>query len=160
LSERARIRINLAQRELEVEGSEGFVRGYGARLEVLLDRLTSGTALAAPVAMPRDEPPAGPLDFPEFLLRLPGSATEVDTMLAAGYWVQQRSADDAFTTAEANRRLLEHGVKLGNPSQCVKQSLLAKRLFQVQKGRYRISQQGRTHLRQLLGSLIPEARGD
>ena len=60
-------------------------------------------------------------------------------------------ADDAFATGDANRRLTEQGIKLGNPSQCVKQSLLAKRVFLVSKGRYRVSQPGRAHLRQLLG---------
>ena len=50
----------------------------------------------------------------------------------------------------------EHGVRLGNPSQCVRQSLMAKRLFMVQKGRYRVSQQGRAYLRQLMGPLISD----
>jgi hypothetical protein len=72
-------------------------------------------------------------------------------MLAAGFFVQQGAADDAFGTADANKKLTEQGVKLGNPSQCVKQSLLAKRVFMVQRGRYRVSQHGRAHLRQLLG---------
>ena len=72
-------------------------------------------------------------------------------MLAAGFYVQANSTDDAFATADANRRLTEQGIKLGNPSQCVKQSLLAKRVFLVSKGRYRVSQPGRAHLRQLLG---------
>ena len=64
-------------------------------------------------------------------------------MLAAGFYVQVTSADDAFATGDANRRLTEQGIKLGNPSQCVKQSLLAKRVFLVSKGRYRVSQPGR-----------------
>ena len=34
--------------------------------------------------------------FGEFLLRLPRSATDVDRMLAAGYFAQRRSADDAL----------------------------------------------------------------
>ena len=77
-------------------------------------------------------------------------------MLAAGFYVQMNSVDDAFGTSDANRRLLEQGIKLGNPSQCVKQSLLAKRLFLVSKGRYRVSQPGRAYLRQLLGPVVPE----
>ena len=37
---RARLRINLAQREFEVEGSESFVAAYAERLDRLLARLT------------------------------------------------------------------------------------------------------------------------
>jgi hypothetical protein len=77
-------------------------------------------------------------------------------MLAAGYFAQATSSDDTFATAEANKRLLEQGIKLGNPSQCVRQSLVAKRVFLVARGRFRVSQHGRVHLRQLLGPLVPD----
>jgi hypothetical protein len=50
--------------------------------------------------------------------------------------------------------LTEQGVKVGNPSQCVKQNLLAKRVFKHQ-GRYRVSQIGLDHLRQLIGAALP-----
>ena len=36
----------------------------------------------------------------------------------------------------------------------MKQSLLAKRVFLVSKGRYRVSQPGRAYLRQLLGPVV------
>ena len=39
VSERARLRVNLAQCEFEVEGSEAFVRTYAERFDALLDRL-------------------------------------------------------------------------------------------------------------------------
>ena len=160
MDQRGRLRINLSQREFEVEGSEEFVRSFADRIGALLDLFD---AEPIPEAMAEAEPPpiaAGSAEslgtFGEFLLRLPSSATDVDKMLAAGYFVQLGSADDAFTTADANRRLTEQGVKLGNPSQCVKQSLLAKRVFLLSKGRYRVSQQGRGHLRQLLGPVVPD----
>lgn len=161
--DRARFRINLAQRELEIEGSEAFVAGYADRIEALLSLLEQpGTFEAAPMSAGdgAGSATAGAGsslgEFGEYIQRLPSSATEVDKMLAAGFWVQLQSPDDAFATAEANRRLTEHGIKLGNPSQCVKQSQLARRVFMVQRGRYRVSQIGRTYLRQLLGGLIPE----
>ncbi len=156
MDQRTRLRINLSQREFEVEGSEAFVRSFAERIEELL------------AAIDMDEPPAAPSptrptegnpilgSFGEFLLRLPSSSTDVDKMLAAGFYMQATSVDDAFGTSEANKRLIEQGLKIGNPSQCVKQSLLAKRVFQVSKGRYRVSQPGRGHLRQLLGPVIPE----
>ena len=62
-----------------------------------------------------------------------------------------------YATADANRRLVEQGIKLGNPSQCVRQSLTARRVFAVQRGRFRVSQLGRQYLRQLMGDAIPES---
>ena len=166
MTERTRLRISVAGREFEVEGSEQFVREFVPRIESLLEYL--GDLAAAPPE-PVQAPPsaAGGANgasatyessaggsvgsFGEFMLRLPSSATDVDRMLAAGFFVQQGAPDDAFGTADANKKLTEQGIKLGNPSQCVKQSLIAKRVFMVQRGRYRVSQHGRAHLRQLLG---------
>lgn len=155
VSSMARIKLGLGPRCLEVEGEEEFVREMLDRYEALLDP-------ASPVAGDVSGEP-GRSDgvelgsFGEFIQKLPSSATEVDRMLAAGFWVQRRSADDAFATAEASRRLAEQGIKLGNPSQCVRQSLAARRVFAVQRGRFRVSQTGRQHLRQLVGTeFIPE----
>lgn len=152
MDERARIRINLSQRELEIEGPRGFVEGYGGLLERLLAAFEAQSAPAAAPAAAGDPDPGS--SFGAFIQHLPLAATDVDRMLAAGYWVQRRSGDDAFATAEASRRLVEHGLKVGNPSQCVKQALLAKRVFVHQRGRYRVSQQGRQHLRQVMGAVI------
>ena len=82
------------------------------------------------------------------------SATDVDRILVAGFFAQQKGADNGFGTGEANTLLTEQGVKVGNPSQCVKQNLLAKRVFKHQ-GRYRVSQIGLDYLRQLIGTALP-----
>ena len=160
MDRQARLRINLAQREFEVEGSEPFVEGFVERVRELwrARRAPPETAGAVPPpSRPQRLPPVTASGtFGEFILRLPPGSTDVDKMLAAGFWTQRASGDDAFATADANRRLTEQGIKLGNPSQCVKQSLLAKRVFMVLRGRYRVSQQGRAHLRQLLGPVVPE----
>ena len=172
MTERTRLRISVAGREFEVEGSEEFVREFVPRIESLLEYLGDLAAAPPEPAQPTPSPTGGSNgsgngishesgaasggSFGEFMLRLPSSATDVDRMLAAGFFVQQGAADDAFGTADANKKLTEQGVKLGNPSQCVKQSLIAKRVFMVQRGRYRISQHGRAHLRQLMGPAVPE----
>jgi hypothetical protein len=163
LSERSRVRINLAQSELEVEGTEAFVEGFRPQIEALLERLSQATILTrarptdtvAPVGAPSparvELPPFG-----EYLHFLPQSSTEVDRMLAAGFYLQQLSTDDSFATGDANKRLAEHGIKVGNASQCVRQSLTARRVFSVQRGRFRVSQQGRAYLRQLTNGAIAE----
>jgi hypothetical protein len=158
LDQRGRLRINLSQREFEVEGSEEFVRGFVDRVQELLDLFDLPPPVAAVACDKAQATEANTTlgTFGEFILSLPSSSTDVDKMLAAGFYVQVTSPDDAFATGDANRRLTEQGIKLGNPSQCVKQSLLAKRVFLVSKGRYRVSQPGRAHLRQLLGPAIPD----
>ena len=163
MSERSRVRINLAQSELEVEGTEAFVEGFRPQIDALLERLPQAIVLTrarptdtvAPAAAP--PPPSVELPpFGEYLHFLPQSATEVDRMLAAGFYLQQLSTDDSFATGDANKRLAEHGIKIGNASQCVRQSLTARRVFSVQRGRFRVSQQGRAYLRQLTNGAIVE----
>ncbi|MGH6899765.1 MAG: hypothetical protein ACREJ5_24980 [Geminicoccaceae bacterium] len=154
---RARLRINLAQREFEVEGSESFVAAYAERLDQLLARLTETpeSARRAPAAAsPEGDGLSTAGTFGELLQRLPRAATDVDRVLVAGYFAQQNGADNGFGTGEANTLLTEQGVKVGNPSQCVKQNLLAKRVFKHQ-GRYRVSQIGLDYLRQLIGTALP-----
>lgn len=161
----ARLRVNLTQREFEVAGSEAFVRDWLPRIEALLARLDDlppereREPAAEPAAPAPSQPPVAVVElgsFGEFLQRLPANATETDRMLAAGFWMQQRSADGSFATGDANRRLQEQGIKVGNASQCVRQSLAAKRVFVVQRGRFRVSQHGRLYLRQLMGPVVPE----
>jgi len=162
----ARLRVNLAAGEFEVEGSEEFVRDYAERIEALLDRL--GPPASAPPAeppppsapkppAPAPAEPAGEPPFGELLQALPRNATDVDRTLLAGLHLQRRATERAFTTADANRLLLEHGVKLGNPSQSVKQNLVAKRAFAVQRGRYRVAQGGLGHLEQLTGRRLSDS---
>ena len=155
-AQRAKLRINLAQREFEVEGSESFVKAYAERLDQLLGwltRQTEGTVGSPAPARPESDGLATAGTFGELIQRLPRAATDVDRILVAGYFAQQRGPDNGFGTGEANALLTEQGVKVGNPSQCVKQNLLAKRVFKHQ-GRYRVSQIGLDYLRQLVGTRI------
>jgi len=117
--QRARLRINLSQREFEVEGSESFVSAYAERFDHWLGRLGGAPDEApAPEAAPPEpapslRPPAN--TFGELLHRLPRVASDVDRILAAGYFAYLRSADKSFSTGEANALLTEQGVKVGNP---------------------------------------------
>lgn len=144
-----RLRVNLDQREVEVEGSESFVREWAPRIEALLERFDQPATAPAEV-VERLPATKGPETFGEWIHRLPRSATDVDRILAAGHFAQHRRTDRSFATGEANGLLTEQGIKVGNPSQCIKQNLIAKRVFK-HEGRYRVSQLGVDHLRQLLG---------
>ena len=158
---RARLRINLAEREFEVEGSEAFVKAYAERFDALLARLDErGAAEPEAASEPRPAPARAPASaqgaetFGELLHHLPRSASDVDRILLAGHFAQRRGPDASFSTGEANELLTEQGIKVGNPSQCVKQNLIAKRVFKHLR-RYRVSQTGVDHLRQLLGGAFP-----
>lgn len=144
-----RLRINLSAREFEVEGSEAFVRSWAERFSDLLERLDD-LPVPEPVG-PEPTSAQGAETFGEVLHRLPRTVTDVDRILVAGHFAQMQRADRSFATGEANALLTEQGIKVGNPSQCVKQNLVARRIFK-HEGRYRIAQQGLDHLRRLLGS--------
>ncbi len=160
---RTRLKINLSLGEFEVEGSEAFVERYVERIDALFAKLANGknenavlpatntvsTLDVSPSnAVPRNG--SAPSHIGEWLEHMPRSATDVDRMLLAGYFAQLRSGDQSFGTGEAAILLTDQGIKVGNPSQCVKQNLVAKRVFKHQR-RYRVSQTGLDHLRQLLG---------
>ncbi len=157
--QRARLRINLAQREFEVEGSEAFVNAYVGRFDAWLADFAAAGLDPAPPPVPgaRLEATSRPLaaeTFGELLQQLPRAASDVDRMLVAGWFAHMRNGDKSFSTGEASALLTEQGFKVGNPSQCVRQNLIAKRVFKHQ-GRYRVSQPGLDYLRQLFGAELP-----
>jgi hypothetical protein len=159
--DRARVRVNLTQGEVEIEGSEAFVERYLDQFEALLAHVqgrppeTVETEPSLQLAGTGGTSGNGvekslPASFGEWLELVPRGATDVDRILIAGYFAQRRSGDQSFGTGEANTLLTDQGIKLGNPSQCVKQNLVAKRVFRHQR-RYRVSQTGVDHIRPLLG---------
>ncbi len=162
---RTRLKINLSQGEFEVEGSEAFVERYAERIEMLFSHLGQGRVAEEQPARQMALAPVGasevngqsttetPNHIGEWLEHLPRSSTDVDRMLLAGYFAQLRSGDQSFGTGEANTLLTDQGIKVGNPSQCIKQNLVAKRVFRHQR-RYRVSQTGLDQLRQLLGPIF------
>ena len=157
---KARLKINLSQGEFEVEGSEAFVERYAERIDALFSNFqerqiseqpaVSTTAVSDSADANGKATMEAPGHIGEWLEHMPRSATDVDRMLLAGYVAQLRSGDQSFGTGEANLLLTDQGIKVGNPSQCVKQNLVAKRVFRHQR-RYRVSQTGLDQLRQLLG---------
>ena len=152
-TEAVRLRINLSSGEMEVEGPEAFVQHYSSTFDELLERLRSGTSANNLVSGTDAKRVPGndvPTSFGEYLLQLPRSSSDVERMLAAGHFAQLQTDSNSFSTGEANKLLLEQGVRLANPSDAVGKNLKAKRVFVVQKGRYRVSQAGVEHLHKLI----------
>lgn len=161
VAEQARVRISLSAGDLEVEGTEDFVRQYADSIRTLIDRLEElpipiqgtaarGEAVGTPAPSAPTASAAEQREFGEVLHSLPNSASGQDRMLLAGSYAQLASADNTFSTGEANQLLLGQGVKLSNPSQALKNAIASKRVFKVGK-RYRVAKTGEEHLKSLVG---------
>ena len=156
-SDQFRVRVSLQTGELEVEGSESFVSSFREEFDDLIGRIGSTPAVAAPPAGAAASPSAAkqePLteSFPETLHGLPKGASGTDQILVAGKFASLQTADATFGTAEASALLIEQGIKLSNPSQSMKNNLVAKRVFKA-GARWRISKTGEDHLRTLIPTL-------
>lgn len=159
MADQARVRISLSTGDLEVEGTEDFVRQYSDSISTLISQLeelpiqrVSPPAEAVGSSTPATATASGPeqREFGEVLHSLPGSASGADRILIAGSYAQLGSGDNTFSTGEANQLLLGQGVKLSNPSQALKNAIASKRVFKVGK-RYRVSKTGEEHLKSLIG---------
>jgi hypothetical protein len=147
-----RVRVNFGSREIEVEGTGQEVGAWWDRLMPILADLSQRRGESPKAA----DGPGGELvgsvlnvdSFGEYLHGFPSSITAVDKMLAAAFYIQNQDGDDSFTTGQASRLLSEHGIKLGNPSQCVKMNVDKKHVF-AHKGKFRVSRSGIQHLEKL-----------
>lgn len=154
----SRIRISISHGELEIEGSPAFIEKYSESIDALLKMLKEGRvkAPAGSGGKSGGESKAGfdedgaPSDFGERLHGLPNQATGSEQILVAGKFAQGTSADNSFSTADANKLLVDQGVKLSNASQAMRGNLSAKRVFKVNGSRWRISKQGEDHLKTLI----------
>lgn len=159
MTETTHLRINLAAGEFELSGSPDFISQYDAVTRELLDRLTkTPVAPSAPAAAPAgaaaSPAPVATADdvgaFGEVLHSLSSSATATDQILVAGWYIARSTSDGTFSTAEANKLLLEQGIKVANPSQSLKNCVGAKRAFKM-GNRFKVSKTGETHIGSLRG---------
>ena len=151
-----RFRLALESRELDLEGSEDFIRSYAGSIHDMVESLSAdlvANAQSSPPAVtaPLDdhERDLASLEFAEALHRLPDSASGTDKILLAGRFVQAASETRTFGTREAHQLLMDHGIRLANASASLKQNQTAKRVFRV-GGALRVSQDGEEHLASLL----------
>lgn len=156
----ARIRVNFSISEIEVEGTEAFVREYVDKFEDLLESWKKQPKVrSTPQEMVvTEQAPAPskadmPEEFGEYLQQFPRSITDLDRVLIAAYFVQSHDHEDCFTTRSTNKLLTEQGHKVANASDCVKKSTKTKRVFLVSslgKGKYRVSSSGIDYINDLL----------
>jgi hypothetical protein len=80
--------------------------------------------------------------------------SDQDKSLLTAYYVQSQSSTNDFKTSEVNKALMDHGIKLANPSVSLKRLGVKKLLFQTRKvGKLRfmkVSADGIAELRRLL----------
>lgn len=157
----ARLRISISTGEIEIEGSQDFVNQYDVLVRSILTSLAEAPAMPPrPVsqavetsrnaATTPDESNQAIPEFGEAMHRLPKGTSGTDAILVAGYYAARRTADKVFATADANKLLIEQGVKLSNASQSLKSNMEAKRVFKVGSN-FRLSREGLERVAQLLG---------
>lgn len=156
----AKIRINYTEREVEIEGSELFVREQLESFADTLEAFASNNDVQDEISEnsgehvvldPNSQKASSklPETFGEYLSRFSRDISQDEQILVSGYFVQSKSPDNAFSTKEANDLLKEQGTKVSNPAQSVINGKKAKRIFALQKGKFRISTDGIDHINTL-----------
>jgi hypothetical protein len=164
MAENTRIKINLNTGEIELEGSEDFVKNQISAIPDLLTKI-SGTlpkrislhshpqTETNLVEQAKHEEAPMPDNFGEWLNKFAKKLQQVDIVLATGYFKQKNSEDNAFETSEINKLLKEQGIKLSNAAVFLK--LLQQSKFAIIIGkrgklnRFRISPDGEAHIKEL-----------
>lgn len=173
--ESTRVKINIKTGEVEFEGSEEFVQNQMDNLDTIIDLVSSNITLseARPEIVPENTSATPeedietedisndtssfsvPSSFGEWMHKFKDSINDLEKALVTAYFVQHQSDKNDFKTLEVNKSLRDHGIKLSNPSQALKQLDTKKYLFQTRKEgtkvRFmRVSQDGVSHLKTLV----------
>jgi len=160
-----KVRVNLNQREFEVEGEQGIIfENFGNMLKDYLDiiktqpthkveqlkKYNNSPIIEESSASERGQSLGIPDSFGEFYNRFPKSLSNVDKLLAACYYIQSISEQKQFTVKEANDMLLEQGVKLSNSNAFNKANSDTKRVFKLSGKFYRVSDLGVDSIKSLM----------
>ena len=167
MSETAKFRFNFKNGEIEIEGSEDFVRDQISAIGSLVELWGSATderseeeadvesksGSLASSAADRGGGKDIPDTFGEYMHSFRSGLSDVDTALVAARFVQSQSSTNDFKTLELNKALRDHGIKLLNPSRDLRRLASRKLIFQTRKvGKLkfvRVSQDGLQHLESL-----------
>lgn len=147
--DRVRVRANRRTGELEIEGRADLVESWWFKLwpeftsrQKSVGELSADSEFADEI----DRNTENPQVFGEFYSSFRSDITDVDRVLVAGAFVQEKDPDRVFATKAANQLLLDQNTKVSNASECVRRLLHGKRVFVVANGKFRVSASGFEHL--------------
>ena len=142
MAETTRIKLNLRNGEIEIEGSEAFVEKQIENLETLLELIRTNKGATLNLDEGGDTGGEGtgtsddngiPSTFGEWMHLFKTDLNDLDKALITARYVQHESQSNDFKTAEINKSLKDHGIKLANPSATLKRLISKKYLFQTRK---------------------------
>ena len=170
--ENTSVKLNLKTGEIEFVGSEGFVKEQMLNLAQTLDILSQYSFHENDILdeneinediISEEETKISSVgenglelteSFGEWKNKFNDSIIEPDKALLTAYFVQKNNPENDFKTNEVTQSLLDHGIKLSNPSHFLKQLEKKKLIFQTRKVgnlKYmRVSADGINHLKSLL----------
>jgi len=141
-----KIRINLSQAEIEIEGSEEFVEKHINKIDdyFQLSKIKIPTPHAPKALNSNKEPSSNqskkveeseglPSSFGEWIHKTPSNATDPVKVIFAGYYNQKHSENNSFSSSSVNILLKDHGIKVSNVSMTIKRLVEGKKIFQMGK---------------------------
>ncbi len=205
MNDGARIRINRETGEIEISGSEQFVKEHMNLVHSVLnmsaaeapapvavqETVVETAAPAAPVAEEAAQEPAVapvkrgrgrpkkaaapvaaveadapapvkeakpkaakapkiPSSFSAYMKSFKRKMKKGDWILASGYYFQESTNSDTFSTFNTSKLLKSQGVDLANPSQYMKNNVSSGRIEIVGNRAYKVTEEGKKHLNQLM----------
>lgn len=114
------------------------------------EAVSSSPASLVKASVGRPRAPKMANSFSGFLKSFTTKMKKGDLILAAGYYFQQSTKSDTFSTFNASKLLKAQGVQLANPSQYMKNNMSSKRVKMLDKRTYQVTPGGIAHLNMLM----------
>ncbi len=170
----AKFKLNFRSGEIEIEGSEDFVKEQIEGLAELVSELGLRAKAAANESADEEdsredrENSSGTKDekdgldgptgtFGEWMHSFRSEVDDLDKALITARYVQAQSSQNDFKTSEVNKALKDHGIRLSNPSRSIARLAEKRLMFQTRKVgvlRFmRVSVDGQAHLNSLRRSI-------
>lgn len=143
--ENVKFRIASNFGEIEFEGAEAFVEKHTLKLKDYINIISVSDSNDKKIQMEETFPNVElstkktnskiivPEAFGEWLTMFKDDLLDIDKALLTAYYVQQQSQQNEFKTSDVNAALLEHGIKLSNPSRDLTYLTKKKYMFQTRK---------------------------